>query len=258
MAGSDAGLIRRGRTRMVNKYGDSRNMLDWVEWRITQQELAQRQFLVVDAEDPPFAFREAAILWAKERGVVGAMTEEETGGKGRIGISVGSLREMLNPVQIGKSCGLKVHFAAVTVLRELIRESVLVEAYFDRLKGANGIRNVANGLNRNVMIFVGYAAMRFKGGFYRAKLTFKRFADANAASKAYAYHVTRIEVLTGTIGNDLSGTAPNANTSTANQGKANLHLTSHILLNGVVDVNAVPFLDGKKDDKGLECGEKPD
>ena len=217
-------------------------MLDWAEWRIPQRELAQRRFLVVDADDPPFAFREAAILWAKERGVVGTMSEEETGGKGCVGISVGSLREMLNPVQIGKSCGLKAHFAAVTVLRELIRESVLVEAYFDRLKGANGIRDAANGVNRNVMILVGYAAMRFKEGFYRAKLTFKRFADANAASKAYAYHVTRIEVLTGTIGNDLSGTAPNANTSTTNQGKANLHLTPNILLNGVVDVNGAPLI----------------
>lgn len=73
----------------------------------------------------------------------------------------------------------------------------------------------------------------------------KRFADANAASKAYAYHVTRIEVLTGTIGNDLSGTAPNANTSTTNQGKANLALTPNILLNGVVDVNGVPFIAGE-------------
>ena len=55
--------------------------------------------------------------------------------------------------------------------------------------------------------------------------------------------LTRIEVLTGTIGNDLTGTAPNANTPTTNQGKANLHLTSNILLNGVVDVNGVPFID---------------
>ena len=63
--------------------------------------------------------------------------------------------------------------------------------------------------------------------------------------------LTRIEVLTGTIGNDLSGTAPNANTSTTNQEKANLALTPNILLNGVVDVNGVPFLDGatKKESK---------
>lgn len=134
-------------------------MTDWREWRIAHEELAQRQFLVVDADDSPFAFREAA-----------------------------------------------------------------------------------NGVNRNVMILVGYAAMRFKGELYRAKLTFKRFADVNVASKAYAYHVTRIEVLTGTIGNDLSGTAPNANTSTTNQGKENLTLMPSILLNGVVDVNGVPFL----------------
>ena len=210
-------------------------------------ELAQLKFAVVEAAPAPFAFREAAILWAKERGVVGTMTEEETGGKGCVGISVGSLREMLNPVQIGKSCGLKVHFAAVTVLRELIRESVLVEAYFDRLKGTNGIRDAANGVNRNVMILVGYAAMRFDGGLYRVKLTFKRFADVNAASKAYAYHVTRIEVLAGTIGNDLTGTAPNANTPTTNQEEANLHLTADILLNGVCDVNGVPLLDSGKE-----------
>ena len=223
-------------------------MPDWAEWRMPSGELAQLKFAVVEAAPAPFAFREAAILWAKERGVVGTMTEEETGGKGCVGISVGSLREMLNPVQIGKSCGLKVHFAAVTVLRELIRESVIVEAYFDRLKGANGIRDAANGVNRNVMILVGYAAMRFDGGSYRVKLTFKRFADANAASKAYAYHVTRIEVLAGTIGNDLTGTAPNANTPTTNQEEANLHLTADILLNGVCDVNGVPLLDNGKED----------
>ena len=215
---------------------------DWREWLISCDELAQRKFRIVDADESPFAFREAAILWAKEHGMIGTMTETETGGKGCVGISVGSLREMLNPVQIGKSCGLKVHFAAVTVLRDLIRESMIVEAYFDRLKGANGIRDAANGVNRNVMILVGYAAMRFGGELYRAKLTFKRFADANAASKAYAYHVTRIEVLTGTIGNDLTGTAPNANTSTTNQGKVNLYLTPNILLNGVVDVNGAPFI----------------
>ena len=52
----------------------------------------------------------------------------------------------------------------------------------------------------------------------------------------------QIEVLTGTMGNDLSGTAPNANTSTTNQGRANLHLTPNILLNGAVDVNGAPFI----------------
>ena len=134
-------------------------------------ELAQLKFAVVEATSAPFAFREAAILWAKGRGVVGVMGEGDTGGKGCVGISVGSLREMLNPVQIGKSCGLK----------------------------------------------------------------------------AYAYHVTRIEVLAGTIGNDLTGTAPNANTPTTNQEEANLHLTADILLNGVCDVNGVPLLDSGKE-----------
>ena len=116
-------------------------MTDWYEWRISREELAQRQFLIVDADDSPFAFREAAILWAKEHGIIGTMAEAETGGKGCVGVSV-----------------------------------------------------------------------------------------------------RKIELLTGTIGNDLSGTAPNANTSTTNQGKANLHLTPNILLHGVVDVNGVQFV----------------
>ena len=222
-------------------------MPDWAEWRMPSGELAQLKFAVVEAAPAPFAFREAAILWAKGRGVVGVMGEEDAGGKGCVGISVGSLREMLNPVQIGKSCGLKAHFAAVAVLRDLIREAVIVETYFDRLKGANGIRNVANGVNRNVMIQVGYAAMRFDGGLYRVKLTFKRIADASAATKAYAYHVTKIEVLTGNLVHAAKDTDPKANTSTANQAGANLRLTADILLNGVCDVNGVPLLDNGKE-----------
>ena len=57
---------------------------------------------------------------------------------------------------------------------------------------------------------------------------------------------TRIEVFTGTIGNNLSGTAPNANTSTTNQGETNSHLTPKILLHGVVDVNGDAVYGGAK------------
>ena len=62
------------------------------------------------------------------------------------------------------------------------------------------------------------------------------------AGKAYAYHVTKIEVLTGNLVNAVEGTYPKANTPITNQEKASLVLMPHILLNGVADVNGVPFI----------------
>jgi len=216
--------------------------LSWREERQDADALRCMPFKIVCAENPPFDFREVAIAWARQNGVVGRMSDAETVGKGAVLISIGSLREMLNPVQVGKSCSKSAHFAALSVLRELIRESVIVETYFDRKKGRDGIRSVANGVNENVLIEIRYAALRFKGECHRVKLTFKRFADNHSPTKAYAYHVTKIEVLAGTIGNGLSDTAPNANTPTTNQIKANPDLTGDILLQGVFDVKGDPLV----------------
>jgi len=215
---------------------------DWQEHRLKHEDLHYVRFKVVQAVSPPFSFREAAIAWARKQGLIGEMTPAETGNKGRILISVGSLREMLNPVQIGKSCSKQAHFAALSVLRELIREAVIVETYFDRRKGRDGIRGLDNGINTDVLIEVGYAALLFEGTVHRIKLTLKRFADENIPTKAYAYHITKIEVLAGTIGNGLSDTTPNTNTPTTNQAKELPDLTADILLNGVCDVNGESFL----------------
>ena len=131
------------------------------------------------------------------------------------------------------------------VLRELIREAVIVESHFDRRKGPDMRRSLAHGVNRDVLIDVAYAALAIGTGLYRAKITFKRYRDPNVAGKAYAYHVTKIEVLTGNLVNAVEGTYPKANTPIANQEKASLVLMPHILLNGVVDVNGVPFIEEK-------------
>ena len=53
--------------------------------------------------------------------------------------------------------------------------------------------------------------------------------------KAYAYHVAKIEVLTGNLANHASGTGPHANTSIGHD----------ILLKGVFDVNGAPLLSKK-------------
>lgn len=171
------------------------NLLEdvWREWRISGKELDSVRFSLVQASPAPFKSSDAAIEWAVTHGIVGMMSELETGGKGRVCISKNSIREMLNPSQVGKSASRDVHYAALTVLRDLIRESVIVESHFDRRKGPDMKRSLA------------------------------------------------IEVLTGNLVNAVEGTYPKANTPITNQEKASLVLMPHILLNGVVDVNGVPF-----------------
>lgn len=200
------------------------------------------QFPVVHVDLAPFKSSDEAIAWACANGIVGIMDETATGGKGRVGISKRSIREMLNPSQVGKSASRAVHYAALTRLHELIRSAVMAESHFDRLKGPDMRRSLANGVNREILIDVAYAALRIGDEFFRAKITFKRYYDPNVTSRMYAYHVTQIEALTGNLANALKGTYPKVNTSTTNQEKANLHLTPNILLNGVVDVNGVPFI----------------
>lgn len=215
---------------------------DWEEWRISGKELDNIRFLLVHASPAPFKSSDAAVEWAVTHGIVGMMSEMETGGKGRVCISKNSIREMLNPSQVGKSASRDVHYAALTVLRDLIRESVIVESHFDRRKGPDMKRSLAHGVNRDVLIDVAYAALTIGTELYRAKITFKRYKDPNVAGKAYAYHVTKIEVLTGNLVNAMKGTYPKANTPITNQEKASLILMPNILLNGVVDVNGVPFI----------------
>ena len=218
------------------------NAKEWQEWRLCEAEVLNARFAVVAASVAPFKSSDAAIEWAVAHGIVGMMSEMETGGKGRVGISKNSIREMLNPSQVGKSASREVHYAALTVLRELIRESVIVESHFDRRKGPDMRRSLAHGVNKDVLIDVAYAALAIGTELYRAKITFKRYKDSNVAGKAYAYHLTKIEVLTGNLVNAVEGTYPKANTPITNQEKASLVLMPSILLNGVVDVNGVPFV----------------
>ena len=217
----------------------------WSEWRVSANELARLSFGVVSVWESPFVSSDGAIAWASENGIVGTMDDAETGGKGVVLISKNSIREMLNPAQVGKSASRQVHYAALTKLRELIRASVIVESHFDLRKGPDMKRSAANGVNEEILIDVAYAALRMDAKTYRAKITFKRYRDLNTTEKVYAYHVTKIEVLTGNLVHAAKDTDPKANTPITNQEEANLHLTAKILLNGVCDVNGVPLLEGE-------------
>ena len=117
-------------------------------------ELARISFEVVPVGTAPFVSSDGAIEWACGNGIVGTMDDVETGGKGVVLISKNSIREMLNPAQVGKSASRQVHYAALTKLRELIRASVIVESHFDLRKGPDMKRSAANGVNEEILIDV--------------------------------------------------------------------------------------------------------
>ena len=185
------------------------------------------KFVIVTGTDAPFRKTKDALAWARATGLIGRMRAEETGGKGIVTISAESIRETLNPRQREKSESDKVHFSALTKLRELIRESKILEVHPDWLKDSSGHRTPLAGENPGISICIAYAAFRFEESLYRVRLTLKRYAQTGA-SKAYAYRVNEIEVVPGTLGGKIApATYPTDTTS----------ICGSILLQGVVDVN---------------------
>ena len=168
---------------------------------------------VVGLTKAPFNSVDDAVKWAENNNVIGTMTNEETGGKGEIQISKGSVREMLNSRQRRKSASVDVHFAALQKVREIVRTSVIAESHPDYVKGEDGKRSPENGINDKVTIDVAYGCVEFEGNYYRVKTTLKRYKDPKTMDKAYAYEVSELEVLAGNLVNAETGT--NHTSSTA-------------------------------------------
>lgn len=152
------------------------------------------------------------------------MSNEETSDKGNIDISKKSIDEMLNESQRKKSPSNDIHYVALTKIRDIIRESEIIDNHPDFLKGKDGKRSPLNGVNNDVNIDILYGAISYEGITYRVKTTIKRYI--NRESKAYAYSVEKIEVLTGKLSNAES-TTPNAK----------IPIIGNSLLQGVYKVN---------------------
>ena len=190
-------------------------------------------FKIVMGVAVPFRSTKEALIWARANGLIGRMGESETGGKGVVTISAESIRETLNPRQREKSDSDRVHFAALGKLRDLIRESRILEMHPDWPKGKDGRRDprAADG-RHEITICIAYAAFVFEDVAYRVRLTLKRYAQTGT-SKAYAYRVNEIEVVSGTLGGKIAlATNPTDTTS----------ICADILLQGVFDVNGAPLL----------------
>ena len=161
---------------------------------------------IVELENAPFRCAKDAEAYAIGHGIVGVMSNVDTGEKGEVFISIHSLNKMLSGSAVQKSVTPAIHYSALMRLRDIIRESFIGEVHPDYKKGKDNKRSPKNGVNPNVEIAV--------------------------LSKAYSYETNNIEVLKG-----------NCRTSVRPNNKTPM-IDTDILLNGVCDVNGVPLLKG--------------
>lgn len=187
---------------------------------------------IIELENAPFRNSEDADAWARSHGVIGLMSNVDTGGKGEVSISARSIDKMLSGAALKKSVTPAIHYAALMRLRDIIRESFIGEVHPDYKKNADGRRRTTNEINRAVEIAVLYGCVSSSGIPYRAKTTLKLHYDKNQPTKSYSYEINNIEVLKGTAESVIQ---PNDKTPM---------IDTDILLNGVCDVNGVPLLKG--------------
>lgn len=190
---------------------------------------------IIELESAPYKTGFEARTWVREHGVVGLMSNVDTGGKGEISISIASIDKMISGSAMRKSVTPVIHLAALTRIRDIIRESIVCEIHPDYVK-IDGRRDACNPVNPNVRIAVLFGAVMFGGFVYRAKTTLKLHKQLNQPTKAYAYEVTEIEILRGNVEDEFSLILqPSDRTS----------ISTCILLNGVTDVNGVSYLEAK-------------
>ena len=190
-----------------------------------------KRVTIIELENAPFRCAKDAVAYAKAHGIVGVMSDADTGGKGEISISISSIRKMVSIAAMSKSVTPAIHYSALMRLRDIIRESFVGEVHSDRMK-RNGKRSPLNGINPDVSVLRLYGCVSFGDIPLRAKVTLKQYVDANEKPKAYSYEISNIEVLKGNAG-DMP--LPSDRTS----------MDVAILLNGVCDVNGVPLMQAK-------------
>ena len=189
-----------------------------------EPELLSRSVEIVPAErNHGFANYDEAKTWAKDH-IVRTLTNEESGGKGRVKISGAAVGKYLSESAVAKSDNRDVHLAVLRVLPDVICKSIEVETTPDFKKDENGVRKVGNEINKDVLIHRCYGAVEIDGQVYRVKVTLKEYKDAVRDNKAYSYEATKIELLAGTLVGGNKSSNPGTNSS----------LSAAKLLNGVM------------------------
>ena len=186
---------------------------------------------IVELERAPFRNAREAREWTKSHGIVGVMSDVDTGGKGEVSISVSSIRKMASGSAATKSVTTAIHYSAMVRVRDIIRESFVAEIHPDFRK-VGGVRRTGNSVNQHVTIAVLYGCVSLGEIPYRAKTTLKVYDGSRDGTKAYSYEISSIEILKG---NAALIARPSNKTS----------MPTEILLNGVLDVNGRPIRPGR-------------
>ena len=187
---------------------------------------------IVELDGAPFRNAREARAWARSHGIIGLMSNVDTGDKGEISISVNSIRKMASGSVATKSVTTAIHYAAMVRVRDIIRESFVGEIHPD-FKKVGGVRRAGNPVNRHLRIAVLYGCVSFGEIPYRAKTTLKIYDGSRDGMKAYSYEISSIEILRG---NAAHVARPNDRIS----------MPVEILLNGVTNVNGQPILKERK------------
>lgn len=166
--------------------------------------LASKEFEITPVENHGFTGNndsekiKNAKEWAKENLIT---KEGEELPKMKSGVEYAIKRnaigEFFSSAAIGKSEDLDTHLSVLKRIVDVIGNSEDAEIHPDYIKNGKG-RSAANDYNDNVLIHRLYGAVEIGGKLYRVKTTMKEYLERDRKNKAYAYQVTKIELLDGT------------------------------------------------------------
>lgn len=148
-------------------------------------------------------FKEAEN-WARQN-IARIYSDEETGGKGEILISINSIRKYLSEKAVSKSFSRDIHLSTLKILPLAIKNGIIAEIHPDFLKNKFGKRLPENGINNRVLIYRIFCAISLDYQLFRVKITIKEIIDKNMINIPHSYETTKIELLSGTlVGNNIN------------------------------------------------------
>ena len=142
-----------------------------------------------------------AKAWAKANIVGEHHLTDSNGRMVKYSISARAIDKYLSQSAIEKSENLGVHLSTLTVLPEVIGESIEAEVHPDYSKNNVGTRNSDNDVNENSLIHRFYGAVAIDNTVYRVKTTVIE-NQAEQKNKPHSFEVSSVELTEETAGLD--------------------------------------------------------
>lgn len=186
----------------------SKEMVEWAVEAIglVKPNLSKQTVRIVKADNHPFNteqkttdLKKEVVAYAEKNGIIGTMSNKESGDKGEVRISKSSISKFVDDSASDKSTDMNTHLSVLPIIKDVIKESIEAEVHPDYGK-VDGVRSINNPINKNILIHRCYGATEINEKVYRVKVTLKEDITNNDAKKAYSYEVTKIELIENTNG----------------------------------------------------------